>query len=437
MSSDPSAPLADLPVRLVLADDLRRSRLTVFFRLVLAIPLIILYLLWSIGVFFTAIAAWFVVLVQGRLGEGLHGFLASYVRFAIRMNAYIRLIANPFPGFDTDARYDVDVEIDGPRPQRRWTVLVRIFLAIPALLLTAATGGAGGGSFGWRSGGRWSGGFSAGGTGTTVAILGWFAALARGRMPRGLRDLGAYGLAYSAQTMAYVLLLTDRYPTADPRIVGPMELPEHPVRLELTDSLSRRRLLVFFRILLVLPHVVWLALWTVAAVLAAIAGWVAAVFTGRLPDTLHRFLAAYVRYGTHLNAFIHLVGGPFPGFAGTEGSYPVDIRIAPSGRQRRWVVVFRAFLAIPAFVLASAYGGVMLGAAFLGWFAALARGSMPLGLRNIGAAGVRYQAQTWAYFLLLTARYPYACPALEDTATAEPDSSNPALLSEPDSPETV
>ena len=46
-----------------------------------------------------------------------------------------------------------------------------------------------------------------------VAIIGWFAALALGRMPRGMRDLMAYCLRYQAQTYAYLLLLTNRYPS--------------------------------------------------------------------------------------------------------------------------------------------------------------------------------------------------------------------------------
>jgi hypothetical protein len=46
-----------------------------------------------------------------------------------------------------------------------------------------------------------------------VAFLGAFYALGTGRSPRGFRDLSAYCLRYQAQTYAYLLLLTDRYPT--------------------------------------------------------------------------------------------------------------------------------------------------------------------------------------------------------------------------------
>ena len=45
------------------------------------------------------------------------------------------------------------------------------------------------------------------------AFLSWFVALAVARVPSGFQGLGAYCLRYQAQTFAYVLLLTDRYPT--------------------------------------------------------------------------------------------------------------------------------------------------------------------------------------------------------------------------------
>jgi hypothetical protein len=37
---------------------------------------------------------------------------------------------------------------------------------------------------------------------------------------------------------------------------------------------------------------------------------------------------------------------------------------------------------------------------------------MPEGFRNLGASCLRYSAQTYAYFFLLTDRYPFACPVL-------------------------
>ena len=46
-----------------------------------------------------------------------------------------------------------------------------------------------------------------------VAFLGWFYALATGRMNEGMRNLSAWLLRYEVQTYAYVMLLTGRYPS--------------------------------------------------------------------------------------------------------------------------------------------------------------------------------------------------------------------------------
>jgi hypothetical protein len=63
--------------------------------------------------------------------------------------------------------------------------------------------------------------------------------------------------------------------------------------------------------------------------------------------------------------------------------------------------------------------------AFLGWFAALATGRMPTGLRNLGAFSIRYHAQTNAYVVVLTDRYPHASPALRPAPEPEPAYAEP------------
>ena len=81
----------------------------------------------------------------------------------------------------------------------------------------------------------------------TIAVLAWFACLARGQMPRGMRDAAAYAIGYGAQTTAYALLVTGRYPDAMPDRADPTpELPPHPVVVGVDDQLARPRLLVLF-----------------------------------------------------------------------------------------------------------------------------------------------------------------------------------------------
>ena len=193
-----------------------------------------------------------------------------------------------------------------------------------------------------------------------------------------MRDAAAYAIGYGAQTTAYALLVTGRYPDATPGRADPApELPPHPVAVRVDDELARPRLLVLFRLPLCIPHLLWLTAWSAFALAAWILALIAALVRGRVPRPLHRFLAAYVRTWMHLGCFLCVVGRQFPGFVGREGGYPIDLRIAAPVRQSRLGVLLRLVLAIPAALLASAYAGVAFAVAILGWLAALAIGRMP------------------------------------------------------------
>jgi hypothetical protein len=413
------------PVRLTVDDDLERSRLTVFFRLLLALPHFVWLLLWGGLAGLIAIVNWFAVLFTGMSPEGLHTLLTRYIRYVTHVNAFVYLAANPFPGFfGVEGTYPVDVHFDPPARQNRWKTGFRLILAIPALLLSSALFGSGG-----ARGNGYSISF---GLVATASFLGWFACLARARMPRGMRDAGVYGLAYSAQLDAYLLICTDRYPDSDPvAALGPVEVPEHPVEVAVDDDLRRSRLMVFFRLLLVLPHFVWLLLWGIAVYLVVIVNWFATLFRGRSPAALHRFIASYVRYQLHVTSFLYMLGNPFPGFLGREGTYPIDIRIAPPERQNRWKTGFRALLAFPALVIGSAYSSLLGVAGLLLWFASLFTAKAPRGLRNAGVAGVSYSAQVNSFLFLLTDRYPYSGPVVAALAPERPpEPGTPAPLAQ-------
>jgi hypothetical protein len=57
-----------------------------------------------------------------------------------------------------------------------------------------------------------------------LQYFGFVVALVLGRMPKGMRDLGAYCVRYAAQTNAYLLLLTDAYPSLASNISATGEL---------------------------------------------------------------------------------------------------------------------------------------------------------------------------------------------------------------------
>ena len=184
---------------------------------------------------------------------------------------------------------------------------------------------------------------------------------------------------------------------------------EHPIRLMVSDDLRRTRLTVAFRLILVIPHAIWLSLWGIVIVFAAIASWFATLFGGRTPQGLHDFIAQYLRYGTHVSGYLLFLADPYPGFLG-DRPYPADLAIAPPAPQNRWKTGFRILLAIPALIVAQVLGYLVQILAIISWFACLFTGAMPLGLRNLAAWIVRFTAQTHGYVLLLTDRYPEFSP---------------------------
>lgn len=389
--------MLQLPAQLTVEDDLRRSRLTVFFRLLLALPHLVWLYLWSVvaGLLYLVVVP--VAVINGALPGWAHDFYAAWTRYLLHLTAYLTFAANPYPGFVGEpGSYPVDATFEAPQPQSRWSMGFRWLLCIPAFLLAGTLGGIT----------LWS----TLGILTVVPFLAWFACLARGSMPPGFRDAMVYGLGYVTQAYAYLWLLSPRYPSADTAAVSVAVPPEHPVRLSVGGDLARSRLTVFFRILLVLPHLVWLTLWAILAELAALIGWVVALFTGRLPDAFHRFISAYLRYQVHVNAFAYLIANPFPGFTGRPGSYPVEAELPPRERQGRLWILFRLWLALPALLVAVALGSAAGAAAILGWFYALFTGRMARGLRNLQAWWLRYSVQAYAFALLVTPRYPYSGP---------------------------
>lgn len=407
--------MSDRAIRLTIQDpDLERNRWTVAFRLLLAIPHLLWMALWFTLAFLVSIVNAIAIVFSGKPAPMCHRFSSSYLRYAAQVVAYVTLAANPYPRFSGEATYPIDVEIDPPAPQNRWSAGFRIFLALPAMLLADALMGFGTSFAGGSN-------VSSGGVVGTVAFLAWFACLARGRMPQGFRDVTAYSIGYSAQVTGYLLLLTDRYPNSDPAEYEVANVYRtDPIRLTNSDDLRRSRLTVFFRFPLALIHIAWLILWGIVAWAALIASWFATLIRGTSPAGLHRFLAAYVRYGIHVFAFLQLVGNPFPGFYGRAGSYPIDVEIDPPERQNRWITGFRYFLAFPALLVSGALGTAAFVAAILSWFYALVRGDVPKGLRNLGAFSLRYAAQTYGYVALLTDRYPYSGPTAGGQLTLAP-----------------
>jgi hypothetical protein len=180
------------PISLVVADDLRRWRLSVFFRALLALPHYLVLALWALAVVPVAIVNWAITLAKGRTPDGLHAWNARFLRYWVHVNAYVNLVAEPFPRFrGWLGTYPIDLDVEPPAPQVRWKTALRIVLAIPAYVFAYVLGQ----------------------VIQVVAFLGWFYALGTSRYPKGFRDLSAYSLRFQAQTYGFLLFLTDRWPS--------------------------------------------------------------------------------------------------------------------------------------------------------------------------------------------------------------------------------
>jgi hypothetical protein len=76
-----------------------RNRLTVAFRIFLAIPHLIA--IWALGIAWgvTTIVAWFAILLTGRYPEGLYRFGVGVFQWSMRVDVYLLLLRDEYPPF--------------------------------------------------------------------------------------------------------------------------------------------------------------------------------------------------------------------------------------------------------------------------------------------------------------------------------------------------
>ena len=188
-----------------------RNRLTTCFRLVLAIPHLILVgglsfagstrgdhrmevgteggLLGAVAIVL-AIVSWFTILFTGTHIVGIRQFTLFYLRWRVRAVSYFMLLEDPYPPFG-DAPYPAAIEIADPvGPRDKLSVALRLLFALPHLIVLAFV------VLGWCL--------------TTIAA--WFSILFTGAYPKALYDFGVGAMRWRLRVEAYVLLLVDEYP---------------------------------------------------------------------------------------------------------------------------------------------------------------------------------------------------------------------------------
>jgi hypothetical protein len=187
--------------------------------------------------------------------------------------------------------YPLDGEVACVARVARRRPLVNWLLVIPlSLWLTMLAGGA-----------------------AAVSVAGWFAILFAGRLPQRLGDYLVAVLRYQWRVLAYLYGLTDRYPGF--RVVaGYVDPGDYPAVLYSARPLSRRRVTVAFRIVLIIPQLVALYVVNVAAFVVLIIGWFAVLFTGRWPQGLQSFVVGWMRWTARVNGYGLLLVDDYPPF---------------------------------------------------------------------------------------------------------------------------
>jgi hypothetical protein len=190
-----------------------RNRLTTFFRLILAIPHIILVGGVGLGfasssrngsslslggeggligavVVFLSIVSWFTIVIAGTHIIGIRQMTTFYMRWRVRALAYLMLLEDAYPPFG-DAPYPASLDVVDPAgPRDRLTVALRLFFVIPHAIVLLFV------MIGWAF----------------VTIAAWFIILFTGTYPRGMYDFSVGSLRWFVRVQAYLLLLVDDYP---------------------------------------------------------------------------------------------------------------------------------------------------------------------------------------------------------------------------------
>ncbi len=188
----------------------------------------------------------------------------------------------------------------------------------------------------------------------------------------------------------------------------PSQLAETSTKVEVRFGTTQpqRRVIVGFRLILVIPQYFVLFFVGIGVFFVAIVGWFAALFTGRLPASIAKFLLGYIRWSTRVSSYAFLMNDTYPPFSlDPDPTYPVDV-VATTGRLNRAAVFFRIILAIPAGIVASLLSQGLFWFGFITWIVTLVNGTMPDAFFGASAAVLRYQARYYGYLLMLTSFYP-------------------------------
>ena len=190
--------------------------------------------------------------------------------------------------------YPVQFSVDYPdRELNRMTSALRIFVAIPILILMETVSG---GHFTPRDGEAIA--YGAGGAlflGPLLMIL------FRQKYPRWWFDWNLELQRFSNRVAVYLALMDDRYPSTDEHQSVHLDYPYPDVAQDLN------RWLPLVKWLLAIPHYIVLVFLWIGGVFAVIAAWFAILFTGRYPRGIFDFVEGVLRWSQRVVGYAFLL----------------------------------------------------------------------------------------------------------------------------------
>jgi hypothetical protein len=211
--------------------------------------------------------------------------------------------------------YPARLEIDYPEKLDRMTTFFRLLWIIPIAIILGLISGAGetvtntvilneaGEVISTAS--RTAGGIATGLASATALMI-----IFTQQYPRWWFDFARELTRFETRVGAYMVLLTDQYPSTVEEQSVHLEIDYPDVETDLN------RLMPLFKWLLAIPHYIVLSVLAVGAVFAVIFAWFAIVVTGQYPRALFDYVVGVSRWGLRVAAYsVLLVTDQYPPFS--------------------------------------------------------------------------------------------------------------------------
>lgn len=122
----------------------------------------------------------------------------------------------------------------------------------------------------------------------------------------------------------------------------------HPVELDCSYEETADRLRVFFRFLLVIPHLIFLGIYGIPVLFVEAIAMLVLLFSAKYPEKMWNYVLRYLRFDIRVSGYIMFLTDEYPPFNGNEEeSYPVTFYI---DRPDKWCW-FKFILRILGFVI--------------------------------------------------------------------------------------